>query len=313
MLINRSRPHIRADGIKKEQASALNHNTRLVRSYKPHTKANYHKMKDLYLHCGSTPCELPDIQRASTPSHTDTHYPIKHDHLLGLVEDTLTDQGLDIVKKRYGLGHKGHNMFATFEIEKAGAGEDNGTFRNIVGIRNSHIKHFSAGLVAGSRVFVCDNLAFSGEIKCNRKHTRNILKDLPNIVNYMVGQLNDKWLHQEIRYEAYSATELEQTQADQLMGLAFRKQCLPGSKFQKVLQEWEKPSHDEFEPRNAWSMFNAFTEVQKSSPSTIQDRSILLHNTFNSFCQDTIDDLMAERSPDPIDITHLEDTEILVN
>jgi hypothetical protein len=34
---------------------------------------------------------------------------------------------------------------------------------NVLGLRNSHDKRFPAGLVGGSAVFVCDNLAFSGE------------------------------------------------------------------------------------------------------------------------------------------------------
>ena len=30
-----------------------------------------------------------------------------------------------------------------------------------------------------------------------------------------------------------------------------------------VLQEWREPSHAEFLPRTAWSLFNAITEVHK--------------------------------------------------
>jgi hypothetical protein len=33
-----------------------------------------------------------------------------------------------------------------------------------------------------------------------------------------------------------------------------------------LVQEWRKPSHREFCPRNLWSLFNAFTEIHKSQP-----------------------------------------------
>lgn len=52
--------------------------------------------------------------------------------------------------------------------------------------------------------------------------------------------------------------------ADHLMVEAVRKNALPASNLPKVIQAWEKPRHEEFTPRTAWSLFNAFTEIQKS-------------------------------------------------
>ena len=267
----------------------------------------------LYMHCGATPVERQEVYKTDTPAHTDTHYPIPHGVFLDNVFNTLNEVGIKTTNEHYGLNHEGNDLFALLEIEKSGDNDGNGTFTNAVGIRNSHIKHFSAGLVAGGRVFVCDNLMISGEIKMNRKHTRHILKDLPNLIGHMVLQLVDKWLFQEVRYDAYRDTELTQSQADELLALSFRKGCIPGSKLQKVVNEWEEPSHEEFQPRNAWSMFNAFTEVHKESPSQLPNRSMRLHNVFNGFCKDAIDDHMHQRGiAIDADITEVEDAEILV-
>jgi hypothetical protein len=57
-----------------------------------------------------------------------------------------------------------------------------------VGIRNSHDKTFPAGLVAGTKVFCCDNLAFSGEVQISRKHTRFAERDLTHLTARAVGQ-----------------------------------------------------------------------------------------------------------------------------
>ena len=61
----------------------------------------------------------------------------------------------------------------------------------VVGLRNSHDHSFCLGVSLGSRVFVCDNLAFSGEVRVARKHTNRIAFDLPKLVNGAVGLLGD--------------------------------------------------------------------------------------------------------------------------
>ena len=248
----------------------------------------------LYLHCGATPVSRKEVIESSTPPNTATHYPIPHGTVLDLVDGALSSVGLHTSIEHFGLNKEGNDLFALYEIEKKDE-DGNGTFTNAVGIRNSHIKSFSASLVAGGRVFVCDNLMISGEIKMKRKLTIGIFDELPGLISNMVLQLFDKWLYQEVRYDAYRDTELNQSQADELLGLSFRSGCIPGKQLQKVLNEWEEPSHEEFQPRNAWSMFNAFTEIQKTAPTLLPERSIKLHHVFNGFCQDAIKERMLDR------------------
>ena len=266
-------------------------------------------MNGLYLHCGSVPTELTNINKAFTPQPTATHRPISHSDFLETVEKGLDGVGLTVDKKSYGLSHDDNRMFSLFELSRDNG--ENGTFKNVLGIRNAHDKAFSAGLVCGSKVFVCDNLAFSGEIKMNRKHTTNILRDLPNLVYHMIGKVVDGWLNQEARYEGYQDTNLDQSGADEIIGAALRNDAIPPSKHSKVLNEWNKPSHDEFAPRTAWSMFNAFTEVMKSSPAQLTKRSIKLHKVFDEFCKDEIENkIEIKRTPSPFNIDDVEDAEI---
>ena len=51
----------------------------------------------------------------------------------------------------------------------------------------------------------------------------------------------------------------------------------------QVLDEWRKPRHQEFEPRTAWSLFNAFTESMKSAGDigTHVGRTSRLHRVFD--------------------------------
>jgi hypothetical protein len=52
-------------------------------------------------------------------------------------------------------------------------------YTDTVGLRNSHDKSFPIGIAFGSRVFVCDNLAFHGEHVIRRKHTVKAKRELP--------------------------------------------------------------------------------------------------------------------------------------
>ena len=45
---------------------------------------------------------------------------------------------------------------------------------------------------------------------------------------------------------------------------------LAPSRLPKVIEAWEEPQHEAFQPRTAWSLFNAFTEVQKANAPRAQ-------------------------------------------
>lgn len=263
-------------------------------------------MKKMYLHCGSTPVEYANVQSTATPAATQTHHPIPHHRFVDQVEESLTTAGLTITERHFGLNHEGNDLFGLMNVERTSDSGDNGTFQNVVGIRNSHIKHFSAGLVAGSRVFVCDNLAFSGEVKMNRKHTTHIMRDLPNLIDAMIQKLTDKWLFQEIRYEAYGNTPVDEEKAKWIIGNAVWNNYLPGSKFNKVRDEFLEPSHEVFESRDCWSLFNAFTEVAKQSPRQLPERTIGYHKLFDEVCKPAIDDLL-DNQRDPVTDAQLKD------
>ena len=72
-------------------------------------------------------------------------------------------------------------------------------------------------------------------------------------------------------------------QAHDLVIRAVDCRAITTSQVPGVLEEWRKPQHEEFMPRNAWSLFNAFTEVYKSvNPQTAVKRGQALHGLFDS-------------------------------
>jgi hypothetical protein len=236
-------------------------------------------MRNLMMHCGADHVEEQVVRNVPTPAPTDTHFPIPHDVLLDRTLDLITAHGMQVdniahairVPKTAGEAVLGAQYFGLIEVSPAhdGANHLAGTgfkpdYATVIGLRNSHDKAFAAGLVVGSQVFVCDNLAFSGEVKMSRKHTRNILNDLPLLMEGTMGKLMTLRGFQDHRIQAYKDTVIDDRDARNLIIEGLKLGVVTGSKVRAVVDEWEKPSHEEFAPRTAWSLFNAHTEILKS-------------------------------------------------
>src|SRR5262249_39136332 len=140
---------------------------------------------NLILHAGASAVDREALANVATPARTATWQPIPHAQLLSGVQRSLERAGLVVVNEAHGLTRDGARYFGLLQ-RGAGDDQDGGL---VVGLRNSHDKSFPAGLVVGSSVFVCDNLSFSGEVRLARKHTVNIERDLPGLIDGAVGRL----------------------------------------------------------------------------------------------------------------------------
>jgi hypothetical protein len=237
-------------------------------------------MNGLILHCGANAATIDAIRAVPTPEATPSWQPIPHGDLYGRVRDTLEGNGLHIVQEAHGLWREGQRYFGLMEVRNGTNADD---FGLVIGLRNSHDKSFPAALALGSRVFVCDNLAFSGEVKLSRKHTTYIWRDLPGLVERAVGRLADLRNLQAKRIDAYKAAALtdERTVHDLVVRSVYAR-ALPGTQIIDVLNEWRTPRHEDFQPRTAWSLFNAFTEVLKGSLTLLASRTQALHGLMDS-------------------------------
>ena len=136
------------------------------------------KRCNLLLHCGSSSVSRSELAQAKTPVATKTWQPIPHLALLQVVEKALLERGFTIIEQAHGLTHDQSRYFGLLQVINNHPGHET---HKVVGVRNSHDQTFSAGVVAGSQVLVCDNLCFAGEIQIARKHTPRIMQDLPRM------------------------------------------------------------------------------------------------------------------------------------
>lgn len=234
---------------------------------------------NLILHCGADAVERNQLNRTPTPERTVSWHPVPHLQVLETVEAALAGQGLAISAQAHGLSHDDMRYFGLLEVKATNA---EAAYRWVVGVRNSHDKKFPAGIVAGTQVLVCDNLSFAGEITLARKHTPNILRDLPRLARGAVARLRGFWNNQDQRIQAYINTPLQDHQAHDLMIRAVDNDVCPNATIPKVLDHWREPQHVEFEPRTVWSLQNAFTEAIKGHLHLLPERTRRLNTLLDA-------------------------------
>lgn len=238
-------------------------------------------MVKLFLHCGSNEVGLTELAEVEVPKSTQTWFPIHHLDYVNTVRAALRYKGYDIKSEAHALNNKGLQYFGLMELSLS----DNLDYATILGLRNSHNKTFPAAMAVGSHVFVCDNLAFSGEITIIRKHTRFINRDLPQLVAAGIGQLGGLRQTQEERIETYKITEISHNTADHLIMEMLRARIITPQQTARVDTAWRKPEHEVFEERSAWSLFNAATHTLKERGIPVPKRSQALHGIFDSYCK----------------------------
>lgn len=234
-------------------------------------------MSQLMLHAGGRLVTLDELSACKAPPPEGRWHPVNHLTVLDTVKETLRGAGYVIRAERYALARSDARFFGVINLETPlarGVGLS-------VGVRNSTDKSFPLGFAAGSHCFVCDNLAFRAELLVRRKHTANGMKAFGAAIGGAVASLTSFKEAEALRIRRMAETELTPEQASHIILTALRRGIISGLQLPRVCRAWEEPPHEEFEPRTAWSLFNAFTEVLKpravSAPQAFVAQTIRLN------------------------------------
>jgi hypothetical protein len=119
------------------------------------------------------------------------------------------------------------------------------------------------------RVFVCDNLVFSGDlIALRRKHTARF--DLNADISRAVDRYQAHLLTLQQQIVGIQGTSLSDLEAKALIVDAFRQEILPIRFFKPVSETYCDPAPDMTDvlPRTLWGLHNAFTRsVRQMAPA----------------------------------------------
>jgi len=153
----------------------------------------------------------------------------------------------------------------------------------VVGLRNAHDKSFAASVCIGNRMIVCENLCFSSDIKLARRHTLNILNDIPRVLAEAVGRLVSHFNDMQVRIDNYKTYELTEDAAAGLIVQLADARALPAREVYPVMQQFRAPNHPEFAGRTLWSLYNGVTECLKGGDlSKLPARTMVAQSVFDS-------------------------------
>lgn len=234
---------------------------------------------NLILHRGAREVTRGELALVPLPAHTKTWAPVGHQRVLDTALATIQEAGFTLDKMRLGLSADGGRFFGTLDL--ATQLSPDGIVTLAVGVRNSIDKTFPMVFCAGSRVFVCDNLAFRAELMVRRKHSLNGVANFSADIATAVMQLNAFKETETARIAAMVEAPMPNERADSLiLRAAVDRGIISLRQIPLVVKEWKEPRHEIFEPRSAWSLFNAFTAaiggLQQTNPADLARRTMRL-------------------------------------
>ena len=237
------------------------------------------------VHCGGNEVKYDELSKVPMPQATMSYQPINHGRFSDIIEDQLGNVGYRFGEKAHALSRNGQQYFGMAELKGHDQFEEWGL---VAGWRSSYDKSLSAGFVVGSQVFVCDNLAFSGDVNIGRKHTKNVMQDFPRMVFEAVKNTRQPAKAQEARYDKYKSVKMKDHLVNHAIIQMLRQDIITTAKVSKVVEEYYEPSHTEHlsvGKRTNWTLFNAVTEAMKGSAlPQLPQRTVKLHTYMDTVC-----------------------------
>ena len=227
--------------------------------------------------------QLRDSNLMNPKPLTPTHQTLAHLTFVEMIESCLNELGnWEVVHEELGLSKNGNRLFGVMGLRGP---QSAGDYEILWAFRNANDMRFSASAGTGSRVFVCDNLSIWTEDLISHKHTLNIMSELRERIQSQVAKVEDQGKELEARYDHLKGWFVEtQAEADHILMEAGRRGVCPHQYLPAIDDEWRKPRHKEFGERNAWSLFNAFTQINRDKNVNFEEqipRTIKLHKLFD--------------------------------
>tara|TARA_Y100000310_G_scaffold326752_1_gene392082 strand:- start:1468 stop:2124 length:657 start_codon:yes stop_codon:yes gene_type:complete len=200
------------------------------------------------------------------------------------VSTALKSSGVEIDCERLALSRDQSKMFGVLDLIQPSQAVTNHmqgmTERECdpgrgltLGLRSANDQSFSIQIVVGLRVFVCDNLCFSGDFMAlSRKHTTGV--NLRNEVRRGIDRYWEQSGHLREQFNQLEAAPLRIAHARDLIYDAFVKELLPTRYLKPVHSAYfsPEPTWEDCQPDTLYGLHNAFTRAIREEPTRPQLR-----------------------------------------
>lgn len=236
----------------------------------------------LVCHRGAREVTREQLASVPCPPPEGRWRPVPHADVLTHAERALTDAGYGVERMNLALSRDDAKFFGTLTLRAPLADGVN----LAVGIRSSIDKSLSLQWCSGSRVFVCDNLAFTSQTVITRKHTTFGIERYHEAISKVVSELDDYREYEAFRIRQMQSRPVSDEQAESVLLRAFELGIIGPHALPIAIDEWRKPRFPQFaEEKNAWRLYNALTYAlgrraqtnpQAHARSTIQLGTLVL-------------------------------------
>jgi hypothetical protein len=239
----------------------------------------------LMVHTGGRHRTREELATLPTPPATDTWKPVPHYELVESLIEGLTAHGITVKREEYATsGRDDARLFGVLDLVIPDVAVPD--FGMSLGIRGSNDRSLAIQATAGARVFVCDNLAFSGDsgtVVLKKEHTTGL--DLRKVVPPAIDLYLEKAGAFVLDIEQMKNMELTDTEAKSLIfdAFAFERPVMNRRMLPEVAHTYfrDERQREWFPDRTLWSLNNAFTQAVKGLPVNPQNAAnIAIGRTF---------------------------------
>lgn len=205
------------------------------------------------------------------------HQPIPHALLVRTLKVEAEERGYIVKREQLAINRSGSALFGTIDLMPPGVvgaeypegGPAWHMDRGLsLGFRNSTNSTMALKMVAGSHVFVCDNMVLSGDmIAVLRRNTIGLDLEGALRAGFEKFVLHASTL--DIQIAQLQATQITDVEAKAKVFDIFAARILPVHLFDDVEQFYFHPADEmlDCQPRTSWGLHNAFTRTLKSLPA----------------------------------------------
>lgn len=226
----------------------------------------------LTLHKGARRVERPELNAVPCPTF-DPHSrwrPVAHGAVLQMAESAIQSAGFGVQKMELGLSRCDQKFWGTFVLDH----------QMVEGVSLSMLVSSSTDMTIalragfGSRVWACDNGAWTAERTISRKHTIHSVERYFEAVCKTVSELPQFAQVEGDRITRMMGTPITDQQAESYLLRAFEKGILSHRTLLPALEYWRTAEFPGQQEKTAWRLYNSVSGALKGLATANPQRHI---------------------------------------
>ena len=227
-----------------------------------------------------------EVLNAPAPGSTDTYTAIEHRQIVDQLFEELDKKDIKVEKSQY-TANDNRNQVAAQHLLSIEGMNDN-VMGPAINWGNSYDKTKRFTMASGAITLVCTNgmIGLRDVMEFSRKHTGNAMKDVENMIQQVVNNLETTFEKFQRQMEILQYREITKRMAGEFLGrLYFEEQILTPTQLNEVKRNYFTDENFKCNSEGNNSAFNFYNNVTEALKSTHPNEYIRKHAKFNAFSE----------------------------